>query len=98
MLYTGHVNPFFCIAEPWSSNLDDLPCSKYIMNATLLSVDHNTLQGNLFLASARAKESRSQSTVKPLYKLGSYCCISCASFRCTPAHHIPQNVSSSKCS
>lgn len=40
--------------EPQSPNLDDLPCGEYIMNATLLSVDHNALQGNLFPVSARA--------------------------------------------
>lgn len=58
LLFTVHVNLFFSSSyfkpEPQSPNLDDLPCGEYIMNATLLSVDHNALQGNLFPVSARA--------------------------------------------
>lgn len=34
--------------QPSPSNLDDLPRGESIMNATLLSEDQSTLQGNLY--------------------------------------------------
>lgn len=40
------------------------------MNVALLSVDHNTLQGNLFLVCTRAQESRSRYEVTPRTETG----------------------------